>query len=246
LVERIRITPQQIITRNASGNETFNTNNLYLKTDPSGELYAGGNTRSPMIYGQNNVADDTSSGFFAGTTYFYSTFFTGAMTTRVIEYEVPAMSGTPTLVFSNAWIPVQGYRVFESPTWRSINYYNYNTGTVTNTQGIYKWQLTYFGKNDGLTDSYGNPAFSIVNLMIYPIISNLPGGPLNPAGGIFQLNYEPSEHSNYTTTVVDGYGNATVRTLGQLGPYNSALVYNRPHSLYSFRNPTLIALAVTP
>jgi len=246
LSERIKITPEQIITRNANGNVTFNTNNLYLKTDPNGELFAGGNTRSPMIYGQNTIADDLNSGFFAGTTYFYSTFFTGAASTRSIEYEVPAMSGTPTIVFSNAWDRLAWSIVFESPTWRNVNYYNYNTGTVTNTQAIYKWRVAMFGRFEGALDQYGNRTYSTNILMIYPEISNLPGGPLNPAGGVFRLNYEPNEHANYSVIQQDEFGNNITFTLSQLAPYANSLLHFRPHSMYAFRNPIKIALAVTP
>jgi hypothetical protein len=244
LSERISITPQQIITRNASGNITFNTNNLYLKTDPSGELFAGGNTRSPMIYGQNSIVDDTTSGFFSGTNYFYAPFNTNF--SRDIWYEVPNLTGSASLQFSRAWERTAGSRVFESPNWRGVTYYNNNTGITESTQAIYKWNLSLFGRNEGLTDQYGNRAYNTISLIIYPTILNLPPGPINPAGGIFLLNYQANEHLNYTTTMVDGYSNVTVLTLAQLAPYNSMGVFVRPQSMYISRNPIKIALAVTP
>jgi hypothetical protein len=51
LVNKVEITPSRIITRNASGTTTFDTNNLYLKTDAGGSMYVGGFKRLPVYYG---------------------------------------------------------------------------------------------------------------------------------------------------------------------------------------------------
>jgi hypothetical protein len=226
LSEAIRITPQQIITRNLSGQITFNTDNLYIKTDPNGVLFAGGNTRSPMIYGQNTIGDDQSSGFFAGTSFFASDFFPTGFS-RTIQYWIPNISSQPRIVFSSNWN--QNGSVFQTPDWRPVVYYDANTAQRSNTQAIYKWAVAY--GNNGLHS-------------IWPIIFNLPTGPLNPAGGIFELAYSANEHSNYTIQTTDGYGNVITYRYQDL--YGFPQMYSRPHSMYTSRNPIQLSLNITP
>jgi hypothetical protein len=60
LVNKVEITPSRIITRDSSGNSTFDTNNLYLKTDPTGSMQIGGYTQVPgyrayFLYTQEGI-----------------------------------------------------------------------------------------------------------------------------------------------------------------------------------------------
>lgn len=50
MVNKVEITPSRIITRDNSGNTTFDTNNLYLKTDPTGSMKLGGFNRLPVYF----------------------------------------------------------------------------------------------------------------------------------------------------------------------------------------------------
>ena len=57
MVDRIKITTNNITCRNASNQVTFNTNNQYLKSDPNGVFKAGGVLQAPIVYGQGLAAD---------------------------------------------------------------------------------------------------------------------------------------------------------------------------------------------
>lgn len=59
MVDRIKITPSEIVTRDAANNITFSTNYLYLKTDPTGTMSIGGWVRQP-VYGQSMSATATN------------------------------------------------------------------------------------------------------------------------------------------------------------------------------------------
>jgi len=50
-VERIKITPTEIVTKNNAGNITFSTNNKYVKTQTGGQFSTSGYNRAPTIYG---------------------------------------------------------------------------------------------------------------------------------------------------------------------------------------------------
>ncbi len=64
MVERIKITGNKIVTRRADNSISFDTDNLYLKTDPSGTLKAGGYERCPVLRGYTTIADSTALGGF--------------------------------------------------------------------------------------------------------------------------------------------------------------------------------------
>jgi hypothetical protein len=51
MIERVKINSSEIIIKNADGNETFNTANRYIKTDPNGQIKAGGYAPCTVISG---------------------------------------------------------------------------------------------------------------------------------------------------------------------------------------------------
>lgn len=69
MVERIRIEPTVIRTKNSSDITTFDTSDIYLKNVPSGEFKVGGYTRIPVITGFYNgvsplyLSDNPESGY---------------------------------------------------------------------------------------------------------------------------------------------------------------------------------------
>lgn len=64
MVERIKITEDRIVTRKVDNSISFDTNNLYLKTDPAGTLKVGGYERCPVISGYVTFNDKTDFGGF--------------------------------------------------------------------------------------------------------------------------------------------------------------------------------------
>jgi hypothetical protein len=64
LVERIKISQTKITTRRADNSISFDTDNLYLKTDPAGTLKAGGYERCPVLTGYGTITEKTALGGF--------------------------------------------------------------------------------------------------------------------------------------------------------------------------------------
>ncbi len=64
MVERIKITGNKIVTRRADNSISFDTDNLYLKTDPAGTLKAGGYERCPVLRGSSTITDNAALGGF--------------------------------------------------------------------------------------------------------------------------------------------------------------------------------------
>jgi hypothetical protein len=52
LVDKIKITPDSIVVRDNNNNVTFDTNNIYLKTNANGRMTMGGWRRLPVFAGQ--------------------------------------------------------------------------------------------------------------------------------------------------------------------------------------------------
>ena len=65
--KEITINKDRIVVKKLIGSNletVFSTDNLYLKTDPSGVLKAGGYERCPVVVGYGSIIDDTRYGGF--------------------------------------------------------------------------------------------------------------------------------------------------------------------------------------
>ena len=233
-VERVRITPSNITLKDSSGNIIFDTDRQYLKTG-GGTLYAGGNTRSPMVTGQNSITDKTDYGGYVTGFLSNAVSFTQSQN-WTFWYYVPK-STTINLKYSEVWVPSGSPAyIYTSPNTRYIYYYNYNTGVRSQTSARFKWQVGRLD-NSVTGESYDG---------IWPILIDSMPVPTNAAGGRYDFEWSANEHLNYTNTVsgVDGYGNAYTTTynasnyLGTLKP--------RFHGTFHTRSPVALALAVTP
>lgn len=99
MVERIKITPYNITCKDAYGGETFNTNNAYLKTDPSGQLRAGGYADVPAIYGSAaygaGAISDHDNGWYPSDvcqgTYSFTDLYLNCPTFSQIKLEFGAL-----------------------------------------------------------------------------------------------------------------------------------------------------------
>ena len=254
MVERIRITPSQIITRDASNNITFSTDYSYLKTG-SGTLYVGGYQRAPAIYGQNSISDHTEDGWYTMSMK-RGNFL--AQYSNLHPWEVPKATTTQ-------------YRHLETGTaygnstynnfaagFRTMQYLNYDTNQRSNTNIIYIWSLAQIGYDP---DSDGN--YTRVEWQLYPIFNtfNFPA-PTNPSGGRFELQYYGNEHLGfyYTNSGYDEYGNAYSYTryawevvgertasdgYGSTYTIPATPINWRANAIFSLRDPIALSLAVT-
>lgn len=253
MVERVKITPSQILLKDAEGNIKFNTDYAYIKTG-GGTLYAGGYQRAPAIYGQNSVTDHPSEGLY--TVGFFEGSFNPAINKRyywnapkanLVQFRtVPDGSGDT------------GTGTFLSTNVRTLQYFNYDTRVLSNTSITYRWAMTRRGYNP---DSYGNyaylqwQAFPVFSSSVFPEASN-------PSGGSYEITYQANEHNNWqrTVTTTDEYGNSYTSTqigvnyYGQRTGSNEYGTYTIPaepiywvrNALFTKREPVALSLAVTP
>ena len=246
MVEKVKITPSQILLKDSSGTEKFNTNNYYLKTG-SGTLYAGGNTRTPAIYGQNTISDHVDKG------YYTPGLFTQAINFNQAEdwlwvYNVPKASSLR-ITFSDDWEAFGNQLTANSN--RTLKYYNYNTLQLSTMTGYeYKWIVSRVGRISSRTvDSYGNASYGESYFAVWPIFYSTPPAPTNPAGGTYEVSWTANEHLTWTRpySTTDNYGNVTngTYTFNTLFGGNQTL-YWRIHGMFTGREPEALSLAVTP
>lgn len=142
MVERIRITPSNITTKDASGNITFSTDTQYLKTDATGILKVGGYQSVPTPAGYFGNINDTSKGWYCPSIinipriYASSSFY----------YPIPKYSElvagddyNPTGYYSNG---TYNYSPF-------LDHVGYKSSTISlttsfgETIGSYNWTASY-------------------------------------------------------------------------------------------------------
>lgn len=261
MVERVRITPEQIITRDSGNNITFNTDYAYLKTG-SGTLYAGGYQRAPAIYGEDSITDHTAPGegwytseLKAGTSFYPTS--TGSYT-----WNVPEAGQVQFLVPPNGFAQQSAGYVFMSPNLRSVQYVNYDTGSTSNMGITYRWAIGYWAYDIDSEGSYTRYQYEI-----YPVFSsNSFPAVTNPSGGYYSLAYSAGEYGDFSRTQsgYDEYGQPysytqygsntyTARTVSGSDGYGSSYTYNVPAQTIYWRNngfftkkdPIALSLAVT-
>lgn len=258
MVERVKITPSQILLKDSSGNIKFNTDYSYIKTG-GGTLYAGGYARAPAIYGQNSIYDHTESGQYA-TGLLKGTF--PATTSHFLAVKVPKAEG---YTFKNN-LTIEGEASglpFIAPSSRFVEYLNYDTQITSNTNTTFYWKIQQYGY-DAFTDSDGNTGYSSFRWEIEPILNgNILSGQSNPNGGRFIFRYSANEHLNYSRIgyVYDEFsGSVPVTQYGSqfYGPQNvtdefgnsytipAKTIYIRSSSIFSTKTPVALSLAVTP
>jgi hypothetical protein len=232
LVERVKITPSQILLKDSDGNIKFNTNYAYIKTG-SGTLYAGGYDRAPAIYGQNTISDHTDgggyvSGLFGGSFQLYQnwTYYTN----------VPKSNNVVFRDLSDGWGPAD--TEFVSPLSRYLYYYNYDTKQRENTGIIFTWAMNLF---------YNGSYKYLVYPKFYSVPQQLPAV-TNVNGGTFEFDYTANEYQNWTRTVQvqdwdSSYYNEEQTANGRVEAYTIEI---KRAGIFSTRPPTALSLAVTP
>ena len=263
MVERIRITPTQILARDAGGNITFNTDYAYLKTG-SGTSYVGGYQRAPAIYGTAgtgvSIIDHAEYGGYVSDIKSGETFYPQQTSTH---YWYVPKSNQVTFKLLPAGATVTQAE-FTSPYWRTVQYYNADTYGYSDTYISYKWAIGQFGFDIG-DDGQGSTTFSRVEWQVYPVFNtnNFPAV-TNPSGGAFALSYSANEWGDYSRQypVYDDYGGTSLVTQYGLNYYTARTAYdpdygysyNIPASplfwyknaIFCTRNPVAVSLAVTP
>lgn len=259
MVERIKITPSQILLKDADGNIKFNTDYAYIKTG-GGTLYAGGYQRAPAIYGQNSVTDHASEGWY--TPGLFSGTVPVLNQNWIYYWNVPKANQAEFRILPDGSANVEPMP-FSSTTTKTLKYFNYDTRVLSDTSITYKWHISRYGINPS-TDGDGNTYYQTYQWRLYPVFSsNTFPEVTNPSGGTYETTLSANEHAsmqrvmsytdewgtpysvtqyaaNYylarTTTDGDGY---TVQLPAET-------IYWRPNGVFTKRNTVALSLAVTP
>jgi hypothetical protein len=257
LVERVKITPSQIVLKDSGGNIKFNTDYAYIKTG-GGTLFAGGYQRAPAIYGQNSVTDHPSEGWYMSSIFTGNTFHPNE--DWRYYWNVPKANSVEFRILADASVDGWGPPAFTSAnTSRKLQYYNNDTGVRSDTTITYQWAMTRRGYN---LDSEGNP--STYQWQAYPIFTtNVFPEVTNPRGGTYEIVYAANEHLNWRRifTGTDEYGVPYSNTqygsqyygartytdeYGNSYTTPAETIYWRRNGIFTKRSPVALSLAVTP
>ena len=254
MVERVKITPSQIVLKDSGGNIKFNTDYAYIKTG-GGTLFAGGYQRAPAIYGQNSISDNASLGSYTSNLYSGATINFGQ--TQTFYWTSPRSSNLQFKFVDHG--RDLGQVPFKSANTRTLRYLNYDTQAFSDTSITYRWVATRYGYG---ADEYGNP--TSIRWVVFPEFTSLNFPTVaNQNGGAFEVSYTGNEYGNWsrTLTSTDEYSNTTSTTqygnqfytsrtatneYGQTYTIPAETMYWRTNGLFTLRNPEALSLAVTP
>lgn len=240
-VERVKITPSSIVLKDSSGNEKFNTSNLYLKTDPGGTLKAGGYDKAPMVYGQgtsgNNPVQNHDNGWFTSAvvdwTISQSTGPTGNLDLYVPKYDLIKLYKTPIYSVSGRW----------TGSTQSFTFNGVNAGTFR-YDGI-------LANIDGVTDGEGGYTYNLyVDIVIVTTVgSYVSGGP----SGYVRFPPPSLAMGSWSRPLTDGDGNPynepfinQYRSSNKQGYYYYRTIKFLPMALMTTSDPVTLSIAVTP
>jgi hypothetical protein len=187
MVERVRINGSQIILKNANNAAVFNTANFYLKTDPNGQLKAGGYAEVPSVWGYEiqNISNKTTGGYTSGIVsgVINRNVFMTTYSTKVPKYTTGKIVLEPRYILPTA-----------ANTYFSDNKTAYFNGEYTGT--TYRWA----GGIVPVGESY------IYGAWISDFIP-----PARTQSGTWEFYFYPSDLVNWIRYQPDGYGNIYVR-----------------------------------
>lgn len=166
-VERLKITPSQIVIKNSSNVTTFDTENLYLKTDPSASFKLGGYTKSPLIYGWGSTIGNYDNGWYPAV------WQDGFISTSANNYtQVITSFNLPR--FNSIKIQKQATDGVNPSSWKTYSAYGtaqFNGANIGQFRWVGKWDET------GEYDSNGNPYFAPQIELDIHIVNSTDTGP---------------------------------------------------------------------
>lgn len=228
MVERVRINPDQIILKNASNGTVFDTNRYYLKTDPSGQLKAGGYDKCPSIYGLAGGISDKNTGWYT------SDVITGTYTREQNLYmSTPKYSSSKIVRGSNITLPATA-DTYLSP--EKIAYFN-----SVNSGLKFRWAG---GNVVTGTDGDGN---SVTTKMVW-IQFTFPATASSSGYWLF----EGAPLNTWTKTVAGDYGTSYTANFRDATQYDNGygviiqtgLIW-APFCVMSINDPVTLSVAVT-
>jgi len=228
LVERIRITSSKITTKDASGNITFDTDRLYLKTDSGGSLKAGGYQKVPTMsggYNQYVPITNTDLGMFCPNLISFQTISSSSS----FYYPISRYS----IIKAGAQVVQDADPVYDPTSDRSgFKSAQINLSTSAGESiGHYNWVANYqYVGGQYVDDDYEYP---------YQLFMSLKMANLN----ISNFNFTGTPYFTFTNpatwySTADGY-------LGELSPSIDEM-YITNFFLMTTSEPTSLSLRITP
>jgi hypothetical protein len=166
-VERLKITSDRIVIRNSNNIITFDTNSLYLKTDPTALFKLGGYTKCPLIYGWGSTIGNYDNGWYPAINEFgFITPNTNHYTQIVAAYDLPR--------FNSIKIVKQASDGVNPNSWKTYSAYGtarFNGANIGQFRWIGKWD------ESGEYDSNGNPYFAAQIELDLHIVNSTDTGP---------------------------------------------------------------------
>jgi len=239
-VERVNINPSRIVLKDASGNEKFNTDNFYLKTDPNGTLKAGGYLKTPMVYGGKNPAGSIrnhDNGWFTGS---------------IVDWQVTLPNGYEADL--DIYVPRYDSVKIESTPYAYVHSVYPSVSQPFYFNGNYCGQFRYegvAGNINGVTDGDGNYALDLfINIVLESFSSTYS---TSATGGYFRFPKATVKMLNWSRPMPDGYGGTYYeyfvgwyRTNTKAGVVYTKPVRFRPFAIMTVANPVNLSIAVTP
>jgi hypothetical protein len=229
LVERIRITSSNITTKDASGNITFDTDRLYLKTDSGGSLKAGGYQKVPTMSGGYSSLvpiTNTDLGMFCPNTISLQTITSSTSFNYPISRYSVIRAGDNT--YNN------GYSSYD-PTSDREGFKSAQISLYTSAGeyiGYYNWVATYLYVGQTLTeDTYDPSRWAFQGLAI----ANL---------NISNFNFTGIPNFTFTNPAT-WYSTAENSTISELNPQPTDLYLDNFY-IMTTSEPTSLSLRITP
>ena len=226
MVERVKISPSQILLRNIDGSISFNTDNYYLKTDPTGNLQAGGYLSAPTIYGQNTITNTDLGWYNTGIISGPCLIGEYAQWNPSLAIPMPKYDSIKIIYTTANYNNLYSgpYYTFQSP--EQLAYIN-NVLVAT-----YRWQISR--RID--TDSYG----VIINDWNPFITLNVTFAATNLYNGILDFAASSTSMWDWTRKAAPyDYYSSTYRNSETTGPL-------APFIIMTTSNPIALSISVTP
>lgn len=226
MVERVLINSSQIILKDATSAETFNTANLYLKTDPSGQLKAGGYAECPSVWGTGSGISNKPTGWYPAQVV-EGTYTKG----QNLVIAVPKSTSSKLVTTANVPLEPASLNFFSQP---QIAYFN-----GANSGRTFRWV--------GNRSVTGGDEYSGVSIVYYAwiefdfSISSAVSGTWTFFGVPLNL---------WTRTVSDNEGGSYTQNYQSLTSYGEYSEYNYPIYWLNFcvmtlSSPTTLSVATT-
>jgi hypothetical protein len=225
MVERVRINSSQIILKDSDNRVSFDTANFYLKTDPNGQLKAGGYAESPSIWGYNDGIGRDISNKAVG--WYTTNIITGGIwNNTAINITVPSSTSAKIVIDSRFNYYIAG--AWKLPAQPAL-FNGVDSGTT------FRWIIIYSDSGVWYAGIEHNP-----------IATSVSGAWTYPATALTASQIASISVNRYVGPDAEGnpgyYGDFTLANFSWPGFASTYLI---PTCIMTLRNPVTLSVAPT-